>query len=332
MKTSTTSSKSKFLFAVLLALPAIAQAKLVAKVHELKGDVFVVLAGKTQAVKVDMDLEEGSQLMVGDDSRLTIGDFFDRRYHLAAGSNVVLNDRALTLQKGSVWTQSLSSKESATVSTANLLVSGHAGEYITTYSVTDKRSQLTVISGEVDAASPREPAFRYAVAAGQFTMAIPTADDGFPRSPTAIGYDSLMAAVKLFPGVKSKDAGLAKAQSTSRAVASVSEKKGEIIFMKTVVEAERAPASVTGEAQKYFVKKTKRVKAKAQPAKVRVLGYQQVNQPTLRKPASTPVAQPQESALRSNSSEFLKSYELHTKEQPKHTQEVQRLIDDLKSH
>ncbi len=338
MKTSITSSKSKYLFLALL-LPIMAEAKLVGKVHAIKGDAFLIREGKTTTLKKDMDIEEGSQVMVGDDASATVGDFYDRRYHLSAGSNLVMNDRAMTLLKGGLWSQSLSQKANVGVSTANMLMSSYQGEFIATYDAATKKSQLTVITGEVDVASPLEPAFRYAVTAGQFSHAIPSVDEGYPRAPTRLGYESLMKAVALFPGVKSMDAGVAQAQTSGRAIASVdsvAEKKGEIIFMKTVVGSSRAPASAEGEAQKYFLKTTKKsapkIKSISTTAKVRVIGLQPVAAASSRKPASSHKMQTQERAESVNSSDFLKSYEQHQRHQPKHSQEVQRLIDDLKSY
>ncbi len=338
MKTSTTSSKSKYLFLALL-LPIMAEAKLVGKVHAIKGDAFLIREGKTTSLKKDMDIEEGSQVMVGDDSSATVGDFYDRRYHLSSGTNLVMNDRAMTLLKGGAWSQSLSQKASVSLATANMLMSSHQGEFIAIYDAATKKSQLTVITGEVDVASPLEPAFRYAVAAGQFSHAAPNVDEGYPRAPTQLGYESLMKAVGMFPGVKSMDAGVAQAQKSGRGIASVdaaAEKKGEIIYMKTVVGSSREPASAEGEAQKYFVKSTKKTVHKAKSsfstAKVRVIGLQAVAPASSRKPASSHRIQTQEKSQSVNSSDFLKSYQQHQQQQPKHSQEVQRLIDDLKSY
>lgn len=338
MKTSTTSSKSKYLFLALL-LPVVAQAKLVGKVHALKGDAFLIREGKTTSLKLDMDIEEGSQVMVGDDASATVGDFYDRRYNLTSGSNLVMSDRSMTLLKGGLWSQSLSQKAVVSVSTANMLMSSLQGEFIATYDAATKKSQLTVIAGEVDVASPMEPAFRYAVEAGKFSHASPDVDEGYPRAPTRLGYESLMKAVAMFPGVKSMDAGVAQAQSAGRAVASekaATEKKGEIIFMKTVEGVARTPASTEGEAQKYFLKTTKRAAPKPKyvhtTAKVRVIGLQRVAAPSSRKPASSVKVQPQEPSPSINSSDFLRSYEQHQRAQPKNPKEVQSLIDDLKSY
>jgi hypothetical protein len=337
MKTLITSLKSSSLLLALMLAPSLAHAKLIGKVHMIKGNAFIIQNQKTLALIKDMDIEEGAQVMVSDDSQVTLGDFFDRRFHISAGSHVVMNDMSLILQKGSLWSQSLTTNsKKMTLSTANLFITTYKGEFIVTYSAAEKKSQLTVVTGEVDVASPREPAFRYAVSAGQFTLAIPEVNDGYPRTPTKVGYESLMAAVHLFPGIKSQDAGVAQAQTqpaqAERSVASVAEKKGEIIFMTTVIDAKRAPASVTGEAQKYFVKKLKKKKVKSTPALVRVIGFQSVKTFSSRKPASSRIVQTQGPEIRVNDSNFLKSYEELKGQQPKNPKEVQSLIDDLNSY
>jgi len=337
MKTSITNLKSKLLL-VALVLPFSAHAGLVGKVHAVKGDAFLVKDGKTSTLKVDMDIEDGSQIMVGDDAGVTLGDFYDRRYYLTEGSNLVMNDRSSTLLKGAVWSQSLSQKANVQLSTANMLMSSYQGEFIATFDAAEKKSQLTVISGEVDVASPMEPAFRYAVVAGQFSVASPKVDDGYPRAPTALGYDSLMKSVARFPGVKSMDAGVAKAQS-QRAPASVEGapalKKGEIIFMKSIQSADRVPASADDEAQKYFLKTTQKprkvMKKEKNEAKVRVIGYQPVAATSSRKPASSHKVQSKAHAPSVSDSDFLKSYQQHQAQQPKNPQELQRLMDDLNS-
>jgi hypothetical protein len=67
-------------------------------------------------------------------------------------------------------------------------------------------------------------------------------------------------------------------------------------------------------------------------AKVRVIGYQVVKNPSARKPASSRPKQTQEPVERVNDMDFLKSYEQFKRAQPIHSKEVQSLIDDLKSY
>jgi hypothetical protein len=332
MKTSITRSSSKLLF-LLTLLPGLAPAaELVGKVQAVKGEAFLVEAGVTRTVRADMDIHQGAKILVGDGAKITVGDFFDNRHHLAAGTHVSMEANGFVLQKGAVWTQAFSGKTTFTTTTPNMITLGRKGEWVLTYDVARRRSQLTTITGEVDVASPQEPAFKYAVSAGMFTMSDPKIEEGYPRSPTKLGYESLMQTLALFPGVKSQDAGIAQVQdkTPARAVASA---KGELVFITTIEKGGRLPASAEGSAHHYFSQKTaKKVGKKlGSTAPVRVIGYQAVATPAYRLPASKASTQSKDHAPRSTDSEFMKSYEIHQRNQPKHSQEVQRLVDDLKS-
>ncbi len=334
MKTSTTSSSSKLLALVLALAPALAEAKLAAKVHALKGGAFTVMNGVTTALKADMDLEEGADVLVSDDAAVTIGDFYDRRHHLSAGSHATVADGQLILKKGAVWTQSRGAKRPGTITTGNLLVQGFLGEWIVTFDVASGRTQVTTISGEVDVASPEAPAFKYAVAAGYFTFAEPKSEGGYPRSPTKLGYDSLMQTLALFPGQRSMDAGIAKAQEEAgkRAPASMESTPTEAVGHGKVLHIRTVES---GDAQKYFLKSLprahKRSGVSGQRVPIRIFGLQAVKAQTARKPAAVSPKLPKASVHRGNNEDFLKSYEQHQREQPKNPQEVQRLIDDLQS-
>lgn len=335
MKTSIIRLSSSYLFLALL--PGFVHAvELVGKVQAISGEAFLVEGGVTRSLKANMDIHQGANILVGDDAKLTVGDFFDNRHHLSAGTNVTVEAQGLVLQKGAVWTQASTGRSTFTANTPNMVVMGRKGEWILTYDVARRRSQLTTITGEVDVASPQEPSFKYAVSAGMFTMSDPKVEEGYPRSPTKLGYESLMQTLAIFPGVKSQDAGIAQVQqkTPSRSVASVSSPaKGELIFIQSIEQGGRMPASAEGAAHQYFAKKTakKVVKHIGTEAPVRVLGYQVVTKNPSRLPASKARTQPKEPAPRSNEAEFMKSYELHQRNQPKHSQEVQRLVDDLKS-
>lgn len=345
-----------------MLLPGLARAAVIGKVHALKGEAFMVQQGKTTVLTVGADIDDASDILVSDDAQITVGDFFDRRFHLGPGSTLTLRDRFVVLKKGALWTQSVGARSTGQVSTANMLITGEQGEWITTYDPASRRTQLTAISGEVRVASPQEPAFQYNVAAGFFTLADPQVDEGYPRSPTKLGYDSLMKALALFPGQKSRDQGLAKVQEAAekqpsapqRSIASVNEemaaaapvKKGEITFLSSG-NSTRAPASAdeSGLAQSYFLKKSAKravrkkmtkVSVENNIAPVRVYGAQQVVRTAPRAPASVaPVAPAPRAQGQSQSvsrDEFLKSFEEHSKQQPKNAPEVQRLIDDLSSY
>jgi hypothetical protein len=350
MKISITSIRNSLLLSLLI-MPYLAQAKLVGKIHGVKGHAFMNYDGRTVTLKKDMDVYDSAQIIVSDDAQVTVGDFYDRYYHLAAGTSFVMHHRAGILQKGQLWSQTAHASRDVSIATANLLMQSFRGEFIVTYSVVDKCSQLTVISGEVNVASPKQPNLRYAISAGEFTIAHPDQDNGYPRAPTRLGYESLQTALAQFPGVTALDHGIAQVQKQSgaRSIASVEEtpaapartQVGSITYIKTVT-----PARNVASAQEYYLKK---VKAPRKPkavmgAPVRVIGADWkavTSAPTMKLTApmvKRDVASvkkggvPAPGVLEPNLSEFLKSYEFHQSKQHQHTPEVQRLIDDLKSY
>ena len=342
MKTSITKTKSS-LFLLLLISSLGAQAKLVGKIHNVKGMAFMTYDGRTVTLKDGMDIHQSAQVIVSDQGQVTLGDFNERRFHLAGGTSFIFNQQEATLLTGSVWSQATAFSKAFTLSTANMLMQSFKGEFVATYSNDTKKTQLTVISGEVNAASPKKPELRYGILAGHFTSAHEDYDEGYPRSPTPIGFASLGNTLKMFPGVEAMDTSVATAQKKmdiGREIASIGASESAKLEVKHIKSSfvERKIASVDT-AQKYYLKKTQRAKAHSPGvgAKVRVIGvgaWSATSAPKAgpsRQTASV-VAKPAVSGKNdSNLSEFLKSYQYQQGQQHKHSPEVQRLIDDLKS-
>lgn len=343
MKTLILRTKSSFFFLALF-LSLSVEAKLVGKIHQVKGMAFMTYDGRTVTLKEGMDVHHSAQIIVSDNAQVTVGDFFERRFHLAGGSSFILNQHEATLLTGNVWSQATPFSKNFVLSTANMLMQSFKGEFVATYSNDTKKTQLTVISGEVNVASPKKPELRYGIYAGHFTTAHEDYDQGYPRSPTQLGYASLTKTLKSFSGIKALDLGVADAQKKSdigREIASVGESEAAKPAIKHIKSSyvERNIASV-GSAQKYYLKKIKRSSpsSSAHVAQVRVIGLKNVSvaQDASSKPkrdlASLKSNSMTEIRQDANLSEFLKSYKYHQGQQHKHSPEVQRLIDDLKSY
>jgi hypothetical protein len=364
MKISILNIKNSASFILLVVWSFHAHARLVGKVHEIQGLSFMTYDGRTITLKKDMDIHESAQLIVSENGQLTVGDFHDRRYHLKGGSSLVFNKHQLLLHHGMVWIQSQHKHStSLEVKTSNMTSHNLRGEMIVSYDNQHKKSQMMVIQGESQVASPKYEQLRYAIVAGQFTTVHPDQDDGYPRVPMSIGQDSLMKALGQFSGIKAQDYAVASAQqmsvTPSRSIASEN-KRGEIIYLRTVTsnhqqkpQGERKPASLApqsaqGEASRYYHHQTQ-----SRPkAPVRIWGLEQSGGETkIRKQAKTskpkavpdspPMAPKREIASelklkptqtsKNSTAEFLKSWEDQKAHQHKHSPEVQRLIDDLKS-
>jgi hypothetical protein len=352
MKTSLTKLKSSLSLALfLLTLPVLA--KPVAQVTEVGGQVFVISPdGKTKSLKTNDHIEEKSEILVDEGSSITVNDYYDATYHLIGGTHVKFFDKSLQLKRGKTWIQSQNSKYPLNLTTANGQVNFSKGEFISTFDLATSRTQVLVVNGEVDVANILNANLQYTVPAGSFSLIDPEVDDGSPRTPVKVGLVSLNSALAEFKKLPQN----IKDSTPARSIASVETetpapaKKGEIIFMTSG----RLPASVSGEAFKYFKKKagpvTLKVKPTEQLSPVEIKYYGMSWKPVVSAPARVEPAyiaprQPA-SVTRTPSyklpqnltkdvlpdTEFGSSLKKHSEEQPKYSKELDTLIQDLKSY
>jgi hypothetical protein len=356
MKTSLTKLKSSLSLAlVLLTLPVLA--KPVAQVTELGGQVFVISPdGKTKSLKINDHIEDKSEVLVDEGATITLNDYYDATYHMIGGTHVKFFDKSLQLKRGKTWIQSQSSKFPLDLTTANGHVNFKKGEFITTFDLATSRTQVLVVNGEVDVANILDANLQYTVAAGSFSLIDPEVDDGSPRTPVKVGLHSLNTALAEFKKLPEKIKESTPVEGPSRAVASVEPeaqptvKKGEIIFMT----AGRAPASVSGEALKYFKKKAAPSLRKSQKkeglTQVEIKYYGMSWKPVVSVTTSAApmvLAPRQPASIESTPSytlpknltkdvmpdtEFGASLKKHSEEQPKYSKELDTLIQDLKSY
>lgn len=356
MKTSITKLKTSLLIlSIFISAPSFA--KVVAKVMEVKGNVFAILPeGKTIKVVKGLHLAEKSELLVEEDSTATFYDFYDTTYHLNGGAHIKVEDKNMHLKGGKVWIQSTHMTTPLNIITANAIIDFTKSEFITSFDQASGKSQVMVVNGTLDVSNILDRNFKSNLTTGAFTVVDPNVNEGQPRKPTMVGADSLKAAIadfKVFPDAKAKNG-----PEVKREVASVEEAapekapetkkpdapaKGELVFIQTT----RLPASVDGKddeadrALKYFKMKLRRQVAKKAVSAItvvpiRVYGSSVVVTPKSvtkklvsavveRIPASTQATKMIED------SNFTDSLNNQIQTQPRHSTEVQHLIDDLKS-
>lgn len=342
MKTSLTKSKSSFIaFLALMALPL--WAKPVALVTELKGQVFVVTPeGKTSTLKMGDKLEDKSEIMIEEGGSVTLNDYYDATYHMIGGGHMKFFNGSAQLKRGKTWVQSKAQKHQLALTTANGHVTFSKGEFITTFDHTSSRSQVLVVHGEVEVSNVLDKNMKYTVPAGQFTLIDPEVENGTPRTPTKVGLNSLNAALQEFKQMPKEI--MEPSKAPERKIASVSEegtaietKKGEIIFIKS----NRLPASVMGSAHSYYKKTaskkwvSKKATAESIPVKIYGTAWKDGHQTsTPRTPASVPkphIVTPKVAPVGSPDQEFDLSLKKESAAQPKHSKELEGLIDELKS-
>jgi hypothetical protein len=341
MKTSHTKLKSSFFLTLALVVTPL-WAKPVAEVINVQGQVFLVTPeGKTKSLKKTDHIEENSEVMVGEDGGITLNDYYDATYHLTEGTHLKFFDKTVQLKKGKTWIQSLNSRHPLGLGTANGQVDYWKGEFIATFDQATSKSQFLVVNGEVEVSNNLDKNMKYTVTAGTFTLIDPANENGLPRTPTKVGLNSLNSALAEFKVLPQK---LMETPAAKREIASVPEaaasvKKGEIIFM-TNGKADREPASAAGGAHKYFKKKLAKKKNDSMSAPIRFYGMKAaapVAEVAPRKPASVRplnvVALPKKVAADLNmDAEFTDSLRIEKDSQPKHSKELENLIQDLKSY
>jgi hypothetical protein len=340
MKTSITILRSS-LFLLALTVVSNSHAKGLAKIHALKGKGFVVYSdGKTAEIKPQTELTTDSQLMLEEGSEASIHDYFDRSFFVTGGSHLVFKNNQLEISKGTVWVKNLKANSFQNITTPNSWIQMGEGECVVSIDPNQNISNVFVVGGNADVASLEDRTFKFSLTAGTFTEIDPKIDQGLPRTPVRISADSLNQIASQFTLLKSNNEKTLKPEAPNRAIASVpvvsvdkpEQKIGEVIYIKTVMprSAKREIASVKdGDALKYFGKLTKPKKLKLPKAPIKIFGL------SARQPASAIVEKNIIQEVKNVSvpkhDEYFKSYQNHQNEQPIHRQEVQRLMEDLKS-
>ena len=338
MKTSHTKLKSSILL-LLTLISFSALAKPVAQVVEVKGQVFVMTpSGQTKSLKANDHLEEKSEVIVGEHGSITLNDYYDATYHLIEGAHLKFFNKSVQLKKGKTWIQSLNARHPLVLTTANGHVDFLKGEFITTFDQSTSKTQVLVVSGEVEVSNVMEKNIKYTVSSGTFTMIDPESESGLPRSPTKVGLSSLNSSLAEFTALPES---YKVAAPATRSIASVAETaiKGEIVFMSNGKLKERVPASAAGSAHKYFKKKVKVSKQTATMVPVRFYGLTQIKvvkisprKPASVKPLKTPDMPQKIGADLNIDSEFSDSLRSSKASQPNHPKDLENLIQDLKSY
>lgn len=374
-----------FLLALLLSFSSFA--KTIGRVTEVKGSAFLMKKdGSTVSLKVGDEVNDFSEILTDDTSRLSYVDYFEHVVHLGGGSQVTIMNKLIELKNGKVWVQSSNDLNGFSIQTSNAVSSYADGEFIVTYDSVKLSTQLMVISGEVKFANILEDHLAYEVTSGNFTFIDQNYEKGFPRSPTLIGYDSYNSLVSMFNGVKPTNGSLKSVlakdklnkeigSSVKRNIASVKPEKdlswndvntkgarGKTIILRNMKQL-RLPASAEASSFNYYQKVSKKIAAekakrvfKGDTVKVRVFGPVDAPQvssfkgekvrvfsvkkitPDVKKtrlPSSIKKEEPikikKTNIKIRKDNEFQKSLMKEYVKQKRHDNEVNDLIDELKS-
>ncbi|MBC76313.1 MAG: hypothetical protein CME64_09885 [Halobacteriovoraceae bacterium] len=346
----------------ILLFTAQAQAKIIARVLDVGGNSFVFDSrGQSKQLRFGSKIYDMSEVMVDDSSYLTVLDQSDNVHHFSGGSYAKFYNNLLEIKNGYVWT---SAKKPALINTINSVISYSSGQFITSVNSSSLKTQVLSLTASPRLASSLEPNLSISVPAGHFSFIDQSYEKGLPRRPTRVGLNSYKNIKGLFANVKGlentkfeKTLFSNGASSASRKIASVSprpvevtpsRKKGKVIFLKT---AKRGPASVKKESamdyyksvlpkpKKKVVKKPKKVKIKyygfdfSKKTKRTIKNTKVVIQPVKKKQSvkRVPASAHTRGIINEINSAFEKSLNNKVINNKRHSDEVNQLIDELKS-
>ncbi|MBL7664957.1 MAG: hypothetical protein JNM93_07465 [Bacteriovoracaceae bacterium] len=273
-----TKIKSILLFVFMLAVVNTAYSKAVVRVVAVQGSVFGVNEGITFAINSGDFIEDLSEIMTEEQAQVTYVDFYDHTYHMAGSTHVKIMNKMTELRSGHLWIKSDNKSDEFSVQTSNSNAIYSKGEFIVSYDNNAGKSQILVVNGNLQYSNLLEAHMKYEIGAGQFSFVDQKYEEGLPRSPTVVGFDSFKHAMGYFNGIRPNDKGFEdvmkvqvaedKPSYAARKIASVDEKpakkasksvtKGKIIFLSALNNNQntkaRTPASVKNAEEKYYKK------------------------------------------------------------------------------
>ncbi len=192
-------SHSSFITLALAALFCFeaSAASAVAVVNNLIGRAFYSVDGKTKS------LHNGDQIPAFSEvyTQMTLSDYFDHKYHLAGSGHLQFLNKSVQLKDGYLWVQSFQDSQSFSVQTANSVATFKRGEGIVSFNGASGKSQLLVKKGQWQFANAFSQEFAQTISEGQFSFINMDETEGFPRAGTPIGYKSYNKVVALFKNV-----------------------------------------------------------------------------------------------------------------------------------
>ena len=272
-------------------------AKTVARVLEVSGNAFVFYGKKdSKRLFYGDKVEDMSEVMVDDDSTVSLKDEYGRVYHLAGGTYVKVFNNLLEIKNGNVWVSSDRARTFGVINSVNSLAKFTQGQFVYSFDNISGKSQILVLTGDVTFSNALETNLSVQVPAGHFSFVDQNLADGLPRGATRVGLSSYKQVKNIFASVKGlektsfdkalfggDEALIPTDAQTRRTIASVStdvkgpgSTKGKLIFVDAPVRV-RIPASVKkeGVAYNYYQKITQqsRPQKTGQVAQIRMFGF-----------------------------------------------------------
>ena len=335
----------------------------VARVIEVSGNAFVFTEGSSvQTLKYGDKIKDLSEVMVEDDSKLSVVTDRGHLIYFTGGSLVKFANSVTELKNGQIWVKAEGDLSQGLVYTGNSIVNYTEGEFIYSFNNTSGKSQLLVLTGEAKFSNKIEPSLKINVASGHFSFVEQEFEKSLPRTPLKVGLDSYKKFTTLFAGFKTMEnsnlEGMwgSKPESQKRSIASVEDQftrtvkvpvPSKVIPKKraktpgkiTIIRSPRSrvPASASpAEYYKSFTQKNKKkvVKKSTKAAPIKYYGFKKAPSKSAVKRIPASVKKPkivrEIAAPKQNA--FENSFNQNIEQNPRHSSEVNSLIDELKSY
>lgn len=344
MKVSIKSTSKALALTLLFSSSAFAGS--LARITVVKGNVFSLTNGETKILKAGDEVHEGSEIVSEEGAQVSYSDFYDHMFHLSGSGQIALTkDKEHQLRRGYIWVQSYNDNMPAVIKTANAFTTFRKVEMILSFDNASGRTQVLAVTGSFDFSNLLETHLSRKIEAGNFSFVDNEYEQGMPRTPTLIGFNSYKKITGLFDGVKPQDPQAMNIVQNKTPVLQEmpDESKQPIRVVATDSEAIKYFADKNNPAMPMPEKKMKMAKAKPGKPKephhnVKIYGLESeiletfsapmpsVNKMEKRAPASV------SEGAKVVQDEFEASLKQEYNKQTRHTSDVNDLIDQLKSY
>lgn len=337
---------------MLSLISSLTYAKTVGRVLDISGAAFIYdKSNKVSELTYSQKIPASSKIMLEDNATAVVVTEDGTKYYLTSGSFVKFYEDGIELNSGKVWVDVGVNSKHRVTQTPNLKSNHKKGQYVYSFNPATERSDVLSIYGECEVSSLLDKNKKTKVLAGQFSTLNINKNNGYPREATRVGMNSYEGIKLSFSSFKdlqnlkiNKEMATPKLEHKSnRAIASVSKssRKGSVSFVKYDYKERNRDIASVSTSKKVSTNKAKESKS----AKVRFFSLDRkvkiknkiTNRIWKTKPESNHVVSqvkriPSSVARGSTVNLFEKSLRKNIKNTPKHSSEVNQLIDELKSY
>lgn len=239
------------LISLVWASSAIAAGPVV-RMDKIEGKVFSNCNGVMKTLRTGDHVADFCEIITEVGAQASYSDFYDHRFHLSGSGHIKLFNKMSELKSGYIWIQAPVDQGEYLLQTANAVASFSYGEFIASFEPGVGKTQLLNVRGKSEFSNSLDRMMNISMIEGNFSFIQNEENEGYPRSPTPIGFASYKKITSLFTGVEPLDGRAGEEfkskEEAQRAVASVevevpqvAESKvtpaGEIIIIRKLDEA-----------------------------------------------------------------------------------------------